>query len=104
MGYETFQRLDTKNFDNLTFDSDTPSLVFFAAERCDICKELLPIVEELVTYYAGRLNVYYVDVDQYAELHKRFRLRGIPSYYFSKIMKSSIGLADCMREKISLKK
>ena len=78
MGYETFERLTIENFDVHTFDSDTPSLVFFAAERCDICKELLPIVEELVRYYAGKLNIYYVDVDKYAELHKRFGLKGIP--------------------------
>ena len=78
MGYETFQRLSTQNFDDVIFDSDTPSLVFFAAVRCDICKELLPFVEEFVTYYAGKLDVYFVDVDKYAELHKRFRLRGIP--------------------------
>lgn len=78
MGYERFQRLNTQNFDDHTFDSDTPSLIFFAAERCDICKELLPIMEEFVTYYAGRLDVFFVDVDKYAELHKRFRLKGIP--------------------------
>ncbi|AQS58081.1 thioredoxin family protein [Desulforamulus ferrireducens] len=78
MGYDTFQQLTIVNFDTHTFDSDTPALVFFAAERCDICKELLPIVEELVSYYAGKLDVYFVDVDKYAELHKRFRLKGIP--------------------------
>ncbi|GAB6158505.1 thioredoxin family protein [Desulfotomaculum varum] len=78
MGYETFQRLTPYNFDDCTFESSIPSLVFFAAERCNICKELLPIVEELVSYYAGRLNVYYVDVDKYVELHKRFGLKGIP--------------------------
>ncbi|AEG58703.1 Thioredoxin domain-containing protein [Desulforamulus ruminis DSM 2154] len=78
MGYETFQRLTIENFDACTFDSDTPSLVFFAAERCNICKELLPIMEDFVEYYAGRLNIYYVDVDKYAELHRRFQLRGIP--------------------------
>lgn len=78
MGYEVFERLTDENFDDQTFDSTMPSLVFFGAERCDICKELQPIIEELIQDYAGRLNVYFVDVDTYGDLHKRFRLRGIP--------------------------
>lgn len=78
MGYERFQRLTAEDFDTHIFDNGTPSLVFFAAKRCEICKELLPIMEELVDDYSGKLHVYFVDVDEYVELHKRFRLRGIP--------------------------
>ena len=66
-------------FDKLTFDSSTPSMVMFGAERCSVCKELLPTVQELADDYAGKMNVYWVDVDLYKSLFKRFRLRGIPN-------------------------
>lgn len=66
-------------FDSLTFESGVPALVFFGAERCSVCKELLPAVEEIASEYTGKMNVYWVDVDQYKALFKRFRLKGIPN-------------------------
>lgn len=65
-------------FDNLTFESATPVLVFFGAERCSVCKELQPVVEEVMVEYNDRLTVYMVDVDNYKSLVSRLRLRGIP--------------------------
>lgn len=71
--------ISESEFDSLTFESSSPALVFFGAERCSVCKELLPTVEEIAEEYSGKMNVYWVDVDQYKALFKRFRLRGIPN-------------------------
>lgn len=79
MSEELIVNINDREFDKLTFDSNTPSLVMFGAERCGVCKELLPTVHEIAADYAGRMNVYWVDVDQYKPLFKRFRLRGIPN-------------------------
>ena len=73
------ESLTDENFDQETFDSSDPVLVFFGAERCSVCKELMPVVEEIAGDYTGRLKVCWVDVDQYRSLFKRFRLRGIPT-------------------------
>ena len=70
--------ISEQEFDRLTFESTIPALVLFGAERCTVCKELLPTVEEIAADYAGQVNVYWVDVDQYKSLFKRFRLKGIP--------------------------
>lgn len=78
IGYENLKPLTDQNFDTQIFDNNTPAMVFFGAKRCDICKELLPLVEELVGDYQDKMNVYFVDVDKYVHLHKRFSLRGIP--------------------------
>lgn len=79
MSEELIVNISDVEFDKLTFDSSTPSMVMFGAERCSVCKELLPTVQELAADYAGKMNVFWVDVDQYKALFKRFRLRGIPN-------------------------
>lgn len=68
-----------EEFDSLTFDSSTPSLVFFGTRKCKICKEQMPIVEEIAFEYRDKLNAYWVDVDKYKPLFYRFRLQGIPN-------------------------
>ncbi|MEL7566202.1 MAG: thioredoxin domain-containing protein [Dehalobacterium sp.] len=73
-----FPSITADNFDTLTFDSAIPVLVFFGAERCQVCKELLPTVEEIASELAEKMNFYWVDVDAYKSLSTRFRLRGIP--------------------------
>jgi thioredoxin 1 len=79
MGQELITIISAKEFDQVTFDSDRASIVFFGAGRCQVCKELLPVVEEIAPLYQGRINVYRVDVDQDKPLFQRFRLRGIPN-------------------------
>lgn len=71
--------LTDDNFDQETFESSGPVMVFFGAERCPVCKELAPVVDEIADEYTGRLKVCWVDVDGYRSLFKRFRLRGIPT-------------------------
>jgi len=79
MSEELILNISDVDFDKLTFDSSTPSVVMFGAERCSVCKELLPTIQELAADYAGKIDFYWVDVDLYKQLFKRFRLRGIPN-------------------------
>ncbi len=73
------KELTDLNFDQETFESSKPVLVFFGAERCSVCKELLPTVEELADDYSGKIKFFWVEVDRYKTLFRRFRLRGIPT-------------------------
>lgn len=75
---ELFIGISEEEFDRLTFESNTPSLVMFGAERCKVCKELHPMLEELLPNYAGKINNYFIDIDANKDMMKRFRLRGIP--------------------------
>jgi thioredoxin 1 len=68
-----------QNFDELTFDSSVPVMVFFGSKRCNVCKELFPIIQDISADYAQEMNIYWVDVDKYKPLFQRFRLRGIPN-------------------------
>lgn len=78
MASECIPTITTANFDSMTFDSAEPVIAFFGAERCSVCKELAPTVEEIAAEFADRLRVYQVDVDNDKNLATRFRLRGIP--------------------------
>jgi thioredoxin 1 len=71
-------KVTEENFDEFTFDSSLPALVFFGSKRCKICKELAPVILAIADENAHRLNVCWVDVDKYKPLFQRFRLQGIP--------------------------
>lgn len=68
-----------EEFDKLTFDNSSPSIVFFGTRHCSVCKEQMPIIEKIAFEYHDRLNTYWVDVDKYKTLFHRFRLQGIPN-------------------------
>jgi len=97
MTYIPFPSITADNFDTLTFDSAIPVLVFFGAERCQVCKELLPTVEEIAGDFAEKMNFYWVDVDENKSLSTRFRLRGIPQiliFHNGEIKERIGGLAE----------
>lgn len=71
-----------ENFDELTFESRMPVMVFFGSKQCAVCKELFPIIQEIATDYATKINLYWVDVNKYKPLFQRLRLRGIPHLVF----------------------
>ena len=64
------------------FEGDKPALIDFYATWCGPCKMTSPIVEELATEYAGKVDVYKVDVDQEQELAGLFGVQSIPTFLF----------------------
>lgn len=79
MNKTPMKKIEEKEFDNLIFDSNITSLVFFGARRCVVCREQIPIIEEIAYEYKNKVNVYWVDVDKCKPLFYRFRLQGIPN-------------------------
>ncbi|MDQ7095172.1 thioredoxin family protein [Desulfosporosinus sp. PR] len=79
MAQDLLSGISAGEFDKATFDSSIPSLVFFGAARCHVCKELLPTVEETLSHYNGKIKGFWVDVDENKPLFQRFRLKGIPN-------------------------
>lgn len=67
------------NFDQVTFESSIPALVFFGAERCKVCVDLAPLIEKIAEDYREKISTYSVNVDEQESLATRFRLRGIPT-------------------------
>lgn len=64
------------------FEGDKPALVDFYASWCGPCKMLAPVLEELGDEYAGRVDIYKVNVDEQQELAALFGVRSIPTLLF----------------------
>jgi thioredoxin len=64
------------------FEGDKPAVIDFYATWCGPCKATAPNVEKLAENYAGKVDVYKVDVDQQQELAALFGIQSIPSILF----------------------
>jgi len=64
------------------FEGNQPCIVDFHAEWCQPCKLLDPVLDELASEYAGKLDIYGVDTGAEQELAAVFGIRSIPSMLF----------------------
>jgi thioredoxin len=64
------------------FAGKKPCLVDFYADWCGPCKVTSPILEELSKEYAGKINIYKVNIDQERELASLFNVQSIPTFLF----------------------
>jgi thioredoxin len=64
------------------FKGKLPAIIDFYADWCGPCRALSPILEELSTEYAGKIEIYKVDTEATPELAALFEVRGIPSLLF----------------------
>ena len=71
--------VSTSEFEEKVINSPVPVLVDFWAEWCGPCKAIGPAVEQIATEYAGRANVYKVDVDHEGSIAERYGVLGIPA-------------------------
>lgn len=61
------------------FLGDKPALVDFYASWCRPCQMLSPIIDELAEEYAGRVDIYKVNVDDEQDVAAHFNIRSIPT-------------------------
>ena len=59
-----------------------PALIDFYAEWCGPCKMLAPVLEELSDEFAGKVDIYKINVDEEEELSMLFGIRSIPTLIF----------------------
>jgi thioredoxin 1 len=73
-----------KHVTDATFEADVlksqqPILVDYWAEWCGPCKMIAPILDELSTTYAGKLQIAKMNVDDNRDIPGKFGIRGIPT-------------------------
>ena len=72
------------NFQKEVLESDKLSVVDFWAEWCGPCRAIGPVVEELATQYAGKVNIGKVNVDNNSNISTNFGITSIPAIFFFK--------------------
>lgn len=81
---ETFKEkiFDFEQNKDWKFEGDMPCLIDFYADWCQPCKMVAPVLEELLTEYNGKLNIYKIDTEDQQELAAMFGVKSIPSLLF----------------------
>ena len=68
-----------KNPGGFEFLGERPALIDFYADWCGPCKMLAPVLETVSDKFAGKVDIYKVNVDQEETLAKQFRTYTIPT-------------------------
>jgi putative thioredoxin len=73
--------INEANFETEVIDKShqTPVLVDFWADWCQPCKQLMPILEKIVTSFNGSLLLAKVDTDQHQQLAMNLGVRSLPT-------------------------
>lgn len=64
------------------FLGERPAIIDFYATWCGPCKMLAPVLDEIAEEYAGKVDVYKVNVDAEEELSALFGIRSVPTLLF----------------------
>ncbi len=71
-----------KNPKEWVYKGEKPGIIDFYADWCRPCKITSPILDELAQEYAGKINIYKVNVDQERELASMFGISSIPAFLY----------------------
>ncbi|MGE4272511.1 MAG: thioredoxin family protein [Desulfitobacterium sp.] len=78
----SLEQLNPTRFEEIIYDNGDPCLVIFSRKTCHVCKEVVPVLEDLQPKYEGKFGFYYVDVEDEKALFQRFSLKGVPQILF----------------------
>ena len=74
--------LSEANFEAEVLKSAQPVIVDFWAEWCGPCKMIAPVLQEIATEQEGKIKVAKVNVDEYPELARKYRIQSIPALLY----------------------
>ena len=80
----SLEQLNSNSFEKIIYDNEEACLVIFSRKNCHVCKEVVPLLEELQPEYLNKFGFYYVDVEEDKNLFQRFSLKGVPQILFFK--------------------
>lgn len=78
------QEFTDANFKTDVLESDKLTVIDFWAEWCGPCRAIGPVIEELATEYAGKVNIGKVNVDNNPQVSMDYGITSIPAILFVK--------------------
>lgn len=72
------RKINEEEFDELIYDDEKKTVIFFHRKGCYVCEELSTLLEEMEEDYGTELSFAEVDVEEEADLFARFSLKGVP--------------------------
>ena len=71
--------LSDATFDESVGSAETPIVVDFWAEWCGPCKMITPVLEDIASEHAGKLQVAKLNVDDNPDIARRYEVMSIPT-------------------------
>lgn len=94
----------TKSPEEWKYKGNKPAIIDFYADWCGPCRIASPILEEIGTEYAGKIQVYKINTDEERELAQVFHITGIPAFLYIPAEGKPVMMAGIGRSKEDTKK
>lgn len=89
----------TKYPNEWKYMGNKPAIIDFYADWCGPCKIAGPILEEVGTEFAGKIQVYKINTDQERELAQVFGITGIPAFLYIPVSGKPVMMSGIARSK-----
>ncbi len=88
------KEITDQSFKQEVLESKLPVLVDFWAPWCGPCKQIAPIIAEVATELAGKVEVYKCNIDENPETPSQYAIRSIPTLILfkdGKVVNTKVG-------------
>ena len=76
------QPITDEAFQEMVLTSKTPAIVDFWSNTCPPCQVMGGLLDEIGPEYAGRVNIFKLNVNESIDTARHYQIRGVPTIIF----------------------